>query len=72
MVLASCDSVALACAVILLAAVMVHQYQHTPADLGSHSTSADVRPETQPEVVAQKHAPCASAVDFGRLSETPA
>jgi hypothetical protein len=43
----------LACAVILTAAVIVHQRRHAPADL-SRSTSAPVRPDTRPELVLQK------------------
>jgi hypothetical protein len=46
----------LACAVILVAAVMVRQHQHTLADL-SPSTNADVRKVTRPEFVPQKTLP---------------
>ena len=43
----------LACAVILMAAVMVHQHRHAPADL-SPSISADVHQATRPELVTRK------------------
>jgi hypothetical protein len=43
----------LACAVILTAAVIVHQRRHAPTDL-SHSTSAPVRPDTRPELITRK------------------
>ncbi len=43
----------LAGAVILMAAVMVHQHRHAPANL-SHSTSADLRQATEAEVITQK------------------
>jgi hypothetical protein len=43
----------LACAVILTAAVMVHQHRHAPADL-SFSTSAGVRQATRADVITQK------------------
>ena len=43
----------LACAVILTAAVVVHQHRHAPADLG-RATSADVRPDTRPELITQR------------------
>ncbi len=42
-----------ACAVILIAAISVHQHRHAPADL-SHSTSAEARHTTRPELVTQK------------------
>jgi hypothetical protein len=45
----------LACAVILMAAVLVRQHRHAAADL-SRSTHADVRPATGPELVTQKAA----------------
>jgi hypothetical protein len=43
----------LACTVILMAAVIVRQHRHSPAGL-SHSTSADVRQATKPELFTQK------------------
>jgi hypothetical protein len=43
----------LGCAVILTAAVLVHQHRHAPADLG-RSTNADVRKVTRPAFVTQK------------------
>jgi hypothetical protein len=42
-----------ACAVILTAAVIVHQRRHAPADL-NRSTIADVRPATGLKLVTQK------------------
>lgn len=44
----------LACTVILMAGIAVLQYRHAPGDVRNHSTSADVRPATRPEVVVQK------------------
>ena len=41
------------CAMILMAAVLVHQHRHAPANL-IRSTRADVRKVTRPEVVTQK------------------
>ncbi len=65
----------LACAVILVAAIMVRQTRHAPADLG-HSTSADVRPATRPELVTQKAATgpqrTTSRVVLRRPHEVPA
>lgn len=65
----------LACAVILVAAIMVRQPRHAPADLG-HTTSADVRPATRPELVTQKAATgprrTTSRVVLRRPHEVPA
>jgi hypothetical protein len=45
----------LACAVILMAAVLLHQHRPAPAHLG-RSSHADVRSATEPELVTQKTA----------------
>jgi hypothetical protein len=42
-----------ACAVILMAAVIVHQHRHAPADLG-RATTTGVRQAKGPELVTQK------------------
>ena len=61
----------LACAVILMAAVMVHQRRHAPADL-SRSTSAAVRPDTGPELVCAEGAHWASANNLACRGEASA
>jgi hypothetical protein len=70
----------LACAVALaswlIVAITVHQQRHAPADVRSHSTSADVRQASRPEAVEQK-APVvprrpASRVAVRRPDDVPA
>jgi len=56
----------LVCTVILMAGIAVHQHRHAPANL-SHSTRADLRQSTRPEVVVQK----APTVPRRTTSRTP-